>query len=183
MTYEYNKAQKVFNEVVSDPTRYQKAAKELEDMLKRNASPSELSFDAKILMNSAEAQVECIHQVDKIRGIYDNYSIKGQAMGNADAIGTKQRVFGKLSKQLENQGTNHINLGEYDQIVETQMGGYTNNATELMECAKEATISARGLSQATTGKVFSNVRKGAGAGVSAVANKVINGSNGNDSKR
>lgn len=183
MTYEYNKAQKVFNEVVSDPTRYQKAAKELEDMLKRNASPSELSSDAKILMNSAEAQVECIHQVDKIRGIYDNYSIKGQAMGNADAIGTKQRVFGKLSKQLENQGTNHINLGEYDQIVETQMGGYTNNATELMECAKEATISARGLSKAATGKVFSNVEKGAGAGVSAVANKVINGSNGNDSKR
>ncbi|MCR5202316.1 MAG: hypothetical protein K6D02_04400 [Lachnospiraceae bacterium] len=174
MTHEYDKAQKLFEEVVSDPSRLKNASKELEDVLSRNLPKEGLSKDAKALMNGAEAQVECIHQVDKIRDIYENYNIKGKAMGNADAIGDKQRVFGKLSKQVENQGVNHINLGEYDHIMETKLGGYKNNATELMKCAKEATVSARGLNEAATKKVANNLGHGAVAGVTGAINSSIN---------
>nr|MCR5624782.1 zinc-ribbon domain-containing protein [Lachnospiraceae bacterium] len=157
MTHEYKEAQKLFEEVVGDTNRYNKAVSELTDMLEHNNVTAELSADAKALMNGAQTQFECIHQVDKIRGIYDNFNIKGMANGNSDVFSEKLRIFGKVSKQLENQGTHNANLGVYDQIMEKELGGYLNNANELMKGAEQAVKNARGLNPEATGKIVNNL--------------------------
>ena len=155
MTYEYRKAQKVFDEVVSDASRYNKAMKEMESFMNRNKSFSQLSSDAKTLMYESQTQFECLHQCAKIQKIYDKYDLIGQKLGHKSAISSESRVFTAITDSVEKQGVNHINLGEMNEALET-LGGYENCAQNLMNDCKNATINARGIN----GEVIKEAGKG-----------------------
>ena len=98
LTHEYKKAQATFEAISGDATRYETAIKQIEQYQSRALSATELSSDAINLMESAQAQIECTHQFDKIRKIYENFNIKAMGSGAADGISEELRMIGQLTK-------------------------------------------------------------------------------------
>ena len=175
LTHEYKKAQATFEAISSDAARYETAIKQIEQYQSRALSATELSTDAINLMESAQAQIECTHQFDKIRKIYENFNIKAMGSGAADGISEELRMIGQLTKQVENQGMHHINLGELEYLIKKSGAGSWLNASEnLMSAAESVSIAAKGADALANQALKATVQGRGFAACNNVMNEMFN---------